>query len=54
MENKDKEKQVKEAYIKKHGVWYEDALFRTKLAGKMLGENKQFSRILMVLDFSQM
>ena len=37
---------IKEAYIKKHGVWFEDALFRTKLVCKMLGPEKKFEKIL--------
>ena len=43
---KPSENLIKEAYIKKHGVWYEDALFRTKLVCKMLGPDKQFEKIL--------
>lgn len=46
MKIKDKEQLIKQTYIKKYGVWYEDALFRTKLICKMLGSNRNFKRIL--------
>jgi len=41
-----KAKLVKEAYLKKYGVWYEDALLRTGLVCEMLGSDKKFKRIL--------
>lgn len=41
-----KQQAVKAAYFKKYGVWYEDAIFRTKLVCKMLGRDNQFKNIL--------
>ena len=46
MKNDTKENLVKDAYLKKNGVWYEDALFRAKLVCKMLGEERAFKNIL--------
>ena len=46
MKSNNKEKLVKKSYIKKYGVWHEDALFRTRLVCKMLGKNRKFDRIL--------
>ena len=46
MKQNDKAKAVKQAYIKKNNIWYEDALFRTKLVCKMIGSDNKFQRIL--------
>jgi SAM-dependent methyltransferase len=46
MKISEKEKSIQDVYKKKHGIRYEDALFRTQIVCRMLGKDKPFKRIL--------
>jgi SAM-dependent methyltransferase len=43
---KEKQKEVKQDYMKKFGVWYEDAIFRTKKVCDMMPKEEKFNNIL--------